>query len=247
MKFGMPRIVNRKCARGLRLFNRLLGGLPRRCRVCDAVQSGDVNICPLCVACFTVLPPICAVCAEPLSAAGAGCSSCGQQLPAFEQTLALWAWASPLDGLIKQFKFQGDRALGMDLAMLFAQGMAPRLRALGELPDVLLPMPLHSTRLAERGFNQSVILAEALGRELGIDVQPLVQRVRATPAQASLKRKERLSNLKGAFEAVEDVVGLSVVIVDDVMTTGSSVQVLSQTLLDAGAASVKVCVLAKVL
>lgn len=112
---------------------------------------------------------------------------------------------------------------------------------------MLLPMPLHKTRLAERGFNQSAILADALSRELDVEVVEAVRRIRATPAQASLKRKERLSNLKGAFAAEANVVGLSIAIVDDVMTTGSSVQVLSQTLLDAGAASVQVLVLAKVL
>lgn len=240
-------IVNRKRTQGLRLFRRIAEVLPRRCRVCEAVQRGKVNICPQCVECFGQLPPICSVCAEPLSAEGASCLGCAEQLPAFKSATALWEWRSPLDNLIKQFKFQGDRALGLDLAELFAQGVAPRLRQSGELPDMLLPMPLHKTRLAERGFNQSAILADALSRELDVEVVEAVRRIRATPAQASLKRKERLSNLKGAFAAEANVVGLSIAIVDDVMTTGSSVQVLSQTLLDAGAASVQVLVLAKVL
>lgn len=160
--------------------------------------------------------------------------------------IAAWLWAPPLDRLIKQFKFDGDRALGLDLAQHFAHKLAPKVSSAEVLPEILVPMPLHVKRLKERGFNQSFLLAEALSRAAGIPVASVAERVRNTPAQSGLKRAQRLRNLRAAFEIKSDVAGKVVGVVDDVMTTGSSAQVLAQTLLDAGAASVRIYVAAKV-
>lgn len=244
----MRGIVNRFCFKGLQL----LGGakhwlLPRRCRLCDVVHLGRRNICPNCVGQFPKLPLCCAVCAEPLSAAGVDCMACLQEPPAFLAAHVAWRWGSPVSGLIKRFKFNGNRSIGSDVAAAFADQMAVRIEELSPRPDCLLPMPLHTGRLRSRGFNQSYILASALSKACRLPLSNAVVRVRATPAQSGLSRSQRQKNLRGAFAVRGDVMGMNVLVVDDVMTTGSSAQELATTLMDAGAKSVQIVVVCKVI
>lgn len=128
------------------------------------------------------------------------------------------------------------------LGMLLAQHLQ------NELPDIWLPMPLHARRLQERGFNQAVEIARELSAKTGIPMQPgWATRVRDTPPQAGLKREARKKNMRGAFKCHQKVAGLHVGIVDDVMTTGSSLDELSATLKRAGAREVSCWVVARAL
>lgn len=222
--------------------------LLRRCYLCESSFRGDGNICPRCVALFPALPALCARCAEPLPVSvGADCPACMQQSLDFTRVVVAWAWGRPLSGLIKRFKFNGDRLLGQDLAHLLAKHVGGELSGLLPQPDCVVPMPLHPSRLRERGFNQAQLLAKAVSDQAGWPLLLAAKRVRATPAQSGLKRAERQRNLRGAFAVVDSVKGRNVLIVDDVMTTGSSVQALSRELVKAGAASVQVVVICKVL
>lgn len=156
----------------------------------------------------------------------------------------LWQWGWPLDQAIKRFKFGKDLALGRDLAAIFSQRLKQQPPTLK--PDCFVAMPMHQTRIRERGFNQAAILASALAQAYQRPLLNTAKRIRQTPAQSGLNRQQRLRNLKGAFAIETKLDGQHVAIVDDVMTTGSSAQVLSEALLNAGAASVEVYVLCKV-
>ena len=244
----MPNIVNRFCLKGLRLLNRRdAWSLLRRCRLCNVTFVADCNICERCVAELPPLPSLCSVCGEALKPGAIICGACEHEPPSFLATHAIWAWAPPVSELIKQFKFSGDRSAGLDLARAMVKRLKAEAINFEGMPDGVLAMPLHAARLKERGYNQSAILAAAISREMKLPLLAGVTRVRATPAQSGLSRSQRQRNLKNAFQVTADVAGRHLLIVDDVMTTGSSAEELAATLLQAGAGSVQVLVLCKVL
>jgi ComF family protein len=161
---------------------------------------------------------------------------------AFERCLAPFTYRAPLDHLLLGLKFNGRLAPARVLGELMAQWLA----AVVDIPpDHLIPVPLHAARLRERGFNQAVELARPIARQFGLPLNlDGVRRVVATSPQSDLSRKARLKNIKGAFEVSRPLSG-QVVIVDDVMTTGSTAHELAQTLLAAGAEQVEVWVCAR--
>lgn len=210
---------------------------PPRCLLCQA-ENG-----PLCPACLGDLPwqgvQCCPICALP-TPNGESCGHCLKQRPEFSRTQALFSYQFPLDRLVQQLKYQEQ----LTLAPLLGQLLAARLEL--ELPELWLPMPLHARRLQERGFNQAVEITRALAATTGIPMQPgWTARVRDTPPQAGLKREARKRNLRGAFRCCEKVSGLRVGIVDDVMTTGSTLDELAKTLKAAGAKEVVCLVVAR--
>lgn len=221
----------------IRLF--IEQNFPPRCLLCQAPDG------PLCPACESDLPWLlqahCPVCALP-APGGDICGHCLKSPPAFSRTQALFAYAFPVDRLIQRLKYQEHLVLAPLLGTLLAQHLQ------NELPDIWLPMPLHARRLQERGFNQAVEIAPELSAKTGIPMQPgWATRVRDTPPQAGLKREARKKNMRGAFKCHQKVAGLHVGIVDDVMTTGSSLDELGATLKHAGAREVGCWVVARAL
>jgi ComF family protein len=168
---------------------------------------------------------------------GLVCGRCLRAPPAFDSTHALYDYVFPADVLVRAFKYHHRLAL----ARFFAD-------AAEDLPeiDVLVPMPLHPRRLSERGFNQALEIARPLARAAGLPlVQEGVVRERYTPPQAMLDREARLANPRGAFASRCRFDGLRVMVVDDVMTTGASLDALARCLKAAGAATVHNFVLAR--
>jgi ComF family protein len=142
-----------------------------------------------------------------------------------------------LDKLIQRFKFDGDLAAGRLLGELLADYLA----AAGDKPDCIVPVPLHPSRLKERGFNQAVELARPVNRRLKIPVRlDLCERVRATEVQSKLDAAERKKNLRDAFAVKRSVDGLHLALLDDVVTTGVTVETLARVLRDSGAKAVTV-------
>lgn len=142
--------------------------------------------------------------------------------------------------MIQRLKYQEHLVLAPLLGTLLAQ------RLQNELPDIWLPMPLHARRLKERGFNQAVEIARELSAITGVPMQAAwAARERDTPPQAGLKRDARKKNVRGAFQCSRKVAGLHVGIVDDVMTTGSTLDELAKTLKDSGAREVSCVVVAR--
>jgi len=207
------------------------------CLLCGA-ESGPELLCPACIGELPALPESCPQCALP-SPAAAVCGSCINRSPHFDATLALWRYEFPCDGLVQALKYRAQLAL----AGFFARSLASR--PLPEV-DVVLPMPLHAKRLAERGFNQALEIARGLARYRGTPIEPRgVLRVKNTPPQTELPYEDRAKNVRGAFRCELDLSGASVAVLDDVMTTGATLNELARVLKRAGARRVENFVIAR--
>lgn len=225
--------------------------LPCNCVLCSA--SGASLLCPGCRAQFFCdRLPRCPICANPLplpahqpAAPPAGdtdatlaCGRCLADRPAFDATIAAADYALPVDRLVLQLKFAGQLAL----ARLFATLLADAVQHSGaSRPALLCPVPLGLQRLSERGYNQSLEIARPLGKLLGIELHTgLAVRVRDTRAQSSTPHGARHANIAHAF-AIPDralVEGRHIGLVDDVMSSGQTLQELAATLKRHGAARV---------
>lgn len=221
-------------------FSSLREGLEpaRDCVLCLA-RCRDV-VCGPCASRLRVLEAACARCALPLPLPGL-CPTCRRQPPAFDDAAGRFEYAFPLDRLVQRFKYGGDLAVGRWLG----RELARRVRE-EKAPDLLVVPPLSRGTLHERGFNQALELAKVVASELRVDLdRDAITRRRATAHQARLGRRERRSNLRGAFECRLPLRGVHVAIVDDVMTTGATADALASVLKATGAARVSVWVVAR--
>jgi len=203
------------------------------CLLCGG-EGGPELLCAACIAELPALPGSCPRCALP-SPAGAVCGSCLTHPPHFDATLALWRYEFPCDGLVQALKYRARLALAGFFARCLASRTMPEA-------DLIVPMPLHARRLAERGFNQALEIARHLGRP----IEPRgVLRVKHTPPQTELPYEERAKNVRGAFLCKLDLTGARVAVLDDVMTTGATLNELARALKRAGAARVENLVIAR--
>jgi ComF family protein len=214
------------------------------CTLCLAPTTAKA----LCDGCYDDLPWLdnkrCSLCALPIETTDAICGNCLQTPPAFDECQALFKYQSPIDGLISQFKYQADLATGALLSSMLVSHLSST--TLSTIPDVLIPMPLHTSRLQERGFNQAAIFASALSAHFDIPVNHhLCKRVRATGHQMGLNASTRKSNLHRAFECTNSVANKSIAIIDDVVTTGTTVNELASTLRKHGASHIQIWCLAR--
>jgi ComF family protein len=209
----------------------------RDCELCGAPGGRDF----VCAGCAADLPPLgehCPRCALP-NPAGAVCGACLRRAPHFDATFALWRYEFPCDRLVQSLKFRARLAL----AGSFGDRLALRSQARA---DLVLPMPLHPRRLAARGFNQALEIARSLARRCGIALEARgVRRVKDTAPQTGLPYDRRAKNVRGAFACDLDLAGKAVVVVDDVMTTGATLDELARVLKRAGAARVENRVVAR--
>ncbi len=219
------------------LSRNLLAWTGGDCLLCGE-ESGPELLCAACAAELPALAEHCPQCALP-SPAGAVCGSCLDRPPHYDRTLALWRYEFPCDRLVQALKYRARLAL----SGFFARSLASR--PLPEV-DLVVPMPLHPKRLAERGFNQALEIARDLARRLGRPIEPRgVLRVKDTLPQTKLPYEERAKNVRGAFLCKLDLSGASVAVVDDVMTTGATLNELARALKRAGATRVENFVIAR--
>ena len=215
----------------------------QNCLLCTAASAEETG---LCLACLTDLPwlplQLCPQCAL-VSSNGQICGHCLKVAPAFNRTHALFSYRYPLDALLQRYKY--DHVL--NLAHTFA-GLMERSLSVSDRPDVLIPMPLHASRLRERGFNQALEIARLLAKKLALplDAQSCV-RTRMTAPQVSLPLKRRIGNMRRAFSCTARLEGKRVALLDDVMTTGASLNALADTVRAAGAIHVECWVVARTL
>ncbi len=197
----------------------------------------DSNRCLLCRSATTGPLPLCAGCQEDLPWFS-GERSVLREARAIDELWAVFDYSFPVDHMIHACKFHGDLLAAQCLADLMA---AARQRRPCTRPDVLMPMPLHWTRLCRRGYNQAQLLCTELGRGLALPVTLSgAHRVRRTRPQTSLDRLQRDANLDRAFTAYEGLRELKVAIVDDVITTGVTANSLAQQLKSVGCAHVQI-------
>jgi ComF family protein len=230
---------------GSRLLDRLLHALlPAPCLGCGQPLPAAGTSLGLCVRCRAALAPLsreaCAVCARPLAAYALPedyrCGVCRERPPAFDRLLALWSYRPPLDSVVRGLKFGRLDYLGSHLAAALAEGLGDRLAGF----DRIVPVPLHWRRHLSRGYNQAERIARPLAGRLGIPCTPALSRRRATPPQSLLGKTDRLANLRKAFRVPrpERVRGLRILLVDDVATTGATLDAAASALKGAGAVAV---------
>lgn len=214
----------------------------RECLLCGA-EADDGQLCPPCRATLPHRPqPACPVCALP-TAGGATCGNCLKKPPAFDLTLAAFSYTFPVDALIHAYKYAGNLTL-----LDFLTEPLIHLAAAQPRPDLLIPMPLHPARLRERGFNQAHEIAKPVSGKLAIPLDGRAcRRVIDTKPQAGLKFKHRARNLRGAFTCERDLSGMNIALIDDVMTTGASLNELAKAVRARGAAQVSAWVVARTL
>ena len=170
------------------------------------------------------------------------CGSCQRKRPSCDEVSAILLYQQPVNFLVQQFKFSRK----LEYSILFSEMMAEKMAALDNYPDVIIPVPLHISRLRRRGYNQAWELARHLSKTINIPAShKICRRIKKTPLQTGLKASERRRNLKQAFAVCKDVKGLHVCIVDDVMTTGSTVEAIASVLKAAGADRVTGMVVAR--
>jgi ComF family protein len=215
--------------------------LPEACLLCGARGS---TLCPPCLRDAFESGPGCRLCAAPLpaDARAIACGRCLKQRPAFDATIAAALFRPPYDQLVRGLKYGAQLHHAPTLAALLVLRVR-QVAATASIADVLVPVPLSRERLAERGFNQSIEIARPLSRTLGLALDTTtVLRLHDTAPQASLRFEARRTNMRGAFVIAlgrEDVLrGRRVAIVDDVMTTGATLDALARALKRAGAARV---------
>ena len=180
------------------------------------------------------------MCALP-TLAGETCGRCLQYPPQFDRTIAAFSYSFPINQLIKALKFHDQ----LVLVNFLADELVTHIDV---MPDAVIAMPLHPTRLRSRGFNQSQLLAARVASKLKVPLESeLCRRVRDTPPQSSLPLKERDKNMRQAFGVAdgERIRGKHIAIVDDVMTSAASMEELAKVLKKAGATSVTACVVAR--
>ena len=213
--------------------------LPLHCVGCR--REGDV----LCVSCIQGLrrleEPFCGTCAQPN--VNGQCEWCLEHPPKIDGIRAPYQFEGPLREAVHRLKYRGWRVAAPVLGGLLA-GYLDRHKLLGQ---VMVPVPLHSRRLRSRGYNQSHLLAKEAGKLLGMPVrEDLVKRQTDSPPQVEAQsREQRRANVAASFVASEEGKGLSILLVDDVATTGSTLMACAAALKDAGAGSVWGVVLAR--
>ena len=215
--------------------------LPESCRFCSAPGAA------ICDDCHRELPRLpadrCSWCALPVNADG-DCPVCSIEAPSYDYTFCPFVYTHPLAAAISAWKFHG----GLDWTRPLAQAWLRTWTTenLPARPDALLPVPAHSVRLAERGYNQAALLAWHWARAYRIPLRDVLRRTRNTPHQVGGSRDQRRANLQSAF-TLRGKLPAHIALVDDVMTTGSTAEALAQLLKAQGVQRVDLWILARAL
>jgi ComF family protein len=233
----MPDLLDRAARVGQALLDLIY---PPRCPGCGRVGYAFCEGCRARVQ--YIVPPVCRRCGSPLAEEGL-CHRCRTVPSNLNGVLAVAIFSDPIRQAIHALKYENNTTLAAPLGEM----MVDTWRR-SDLPDadLIVPVPLHRRRYAERGYNQAILLARVLGHGLGlpVDNRTLV-RLRATPPQVGLTQVERKRNVEGAFACLGSPKGKTIVVVDDVCTTGATLEACAAALRTAGAANVWAFTLAR--
>ncbi len=223
--------------------------LPRIC-VCCGFNSEELYI-DLCAYCKANLPWIedrCYSCGERLEAKAESvvCAKCHETRPAYNRVCALFAYQAPVNKFINQLKFSRKIYLASLFAQLLAEAVICRWYLRQQLPEVIIPVPLHKKRQRKRGYNQALEICKPLAKILRIPINyGVLIRIKYTQQQSRLDKSERQQNLHAAFKLVKTIKYKHVALLDDVVTTGSTIKAICQILLAAGVESIDVWCVAR--
>ncbi|WP_236865805.1 ComF family protein [Candidatus Hydrogenosomobacter endosymbioticus] len=221
---------------------------PKKCQCCREVVQWD-GICPKCWSrLLFIRPPMCKICGSPFDKTDQFdlCTSCMSGLPVFDKHRSLLSYGGSARKLVLSLKYRKDNSS----AMFIAEIMLPMVLEIAHKVDYIIPVPLHWTRVSKRGFNQSALIARHLSRFLGIPILiDSLTRNRKTPSQGSLTSHMREKNVAGAFSVKSSsskmISEARILLVDDVYTTGSTINACSEALKLTGAKKIIAVTLAK--
>ena len=224
----------------MELAQKLLSNLfPSRCILCHKTVADPAfqQHIELCADCYRSQPfnlSCCARCALPLAPDVTNntlCGRCIRQLPAFDYACSLFRYEDDIIRLVHQLKFSEKISYARSIGEMFLSEGKVIDMFKAEQPECLLPVPLHSSRLRQRGFNQAIEISRVLAKKLGLPIESnAVVRQRSTRAQSGLTAKLRGKNIKGAFSIAGKINYRRVLIIDDVVTTGSTANELARVL-----------------
>ncbi len=221
--------------------------LPPACLLCGQQLTVMDRQFELCSSCMASIKPLCTAhcscCAHPFPDATSShlCSKCLRQPPFFSKVYVGGSYQGSLKEAIHRLKYRSQLVLAKPLGELLCMSIIPSLKSFR--PDVIIPVPLHPKRLRQRSFNQALEIARPIAKQTGIPVNhSLLQRQRPTLAQQGLSAADRRKNLRNAFMISGDIKTASILLVDDVMTTGETAHACAQVLTRAGAREVRVAV-----
>ena len=219
---------------------------PGSCMICRRDTTSGRDLCHHCATQLPCNSRACRRCALPLPAgskAGALCGGCQTHTRPYDRVIAPWLYDGEIRHLHLAFKFERRLAAGRLLADLLCDTIEERQL---QLPELLVPVPLHPSRVRERGFNQATELARILSRRLDIPVdQFCIRRRKATAPQSGLNKSARRDNIRGAFALQGELEASHVAIVDDVMTTGMTIEQVAKVLRRGGIGRIDVWVIAR--
>ena len=214
---------------------------PANCELCGQAVTREQYLCDTCEEkAPRILPPFCAKCSEPFSGAidqEFTCANCSHRALEFDAAISAYRSRGIIRVVMLKFKYGGQLHLRHPLGRWLLQALADdRIR--DRTFDIIVPVPLHPARLRERGFNQAELLARILSAKIGVRMQPALERIRYTTTQTAFDRVERMENLRDAFRLRKNIGDSRVLLVDDVLTTGSTLSECARILRKAGAQSV---------
>lgn len=226
-------VILNRCLSFTQLFH------SKYCVLCQVANQQDI-----CAACLQELPRLsqahCLSCLLPMTSSQV-CGACLNKPPAWNHAKAALRYTYPIDALIKALKYRSDLPLAPILADLLLSELQKE-----DLPDYVIPVPLHPDRLRDRGFNQTLEISRYLCKKTGCQLLPAAcARTRNTPSQTDIPWKKRKRNVRNAFICNQNFFGKRVAIVDDVMTSGATLNELAKVILHHGAISVNAWVIAR--
>lgn len=224
--------------------------LPPACLLCGQLLPAGHDAQSFCQNCRATMHPLspahCSCCAQPFPNVTSShlCGTCLKRPPAFSTVHAAALYQGSIKEAIQRLKYRNQLTLAKPLGQRLGNIIAAAKHDF--LPHRIVPVPLHSDRLRQRGYNQALEVARPLARQLGVPLDTtLLQRIRKTPQQQGLSASERRSNLRNAFALTSRAPSFKILLIDDVMTTGETVRECCRTLLRGGVDEVQVAVIGR--
>ncbi len=231
----------------------LQGFNQKRCHFCDETTYNSEAVCS---PCYSDLPwnnTCCNRCSLPMNfqntpnsaPSGLVCGECISSPPLFSLAVTCFRYEIPINRAIRMLKYNQKRYFATFFARLFVKNIQQKYLC-EPLPDLLIPVPMHQKKQKIRGFNQSLLISQQLSKSLSIPTNTqILQKIKETNAQAGLDKRQRMKNLQGAFNIIKPVSGLHIALIDDVMTTRATIDLLSKLLIDSGVKRVDVWCIAR--